>query len=159
MDQFAIFQVPIPVDFQGNGPRWIHVSLAFDPPVKRTRAEYIGTRMNYRLIRGCPVDQVFEHFRAHTGEDTEPPGIKPRYTCKLEPGPKRRDRNTIQTSSVKFTQDTAQYGNDYYLVVRCVGGWASHEAIWQRYAIVVELEHEAQIELYAQLQQRARVRV
>merc|ERR1712176_1571254 len=99
-------------------------------------------RMNYRLVRGCPVDQVFEHFRSHSGEDTEPPEIAGRYNCKLEPGPKRRDRNTIQTSSVKFTQDTTQYGSDYFLVVRCVGGWASDEEHRQRYAIVVELEHE-----------------
>lgn len=158
MDQFAIYQVPIPGDFQGNGARRIHVSLAFDPPVKRTRAEYIGTRMNYRLIRGCPSNQVFEHFRSHTGADTEPAEIAGRYNCKLEPGPKRRDRNTIQTSSVKFTQDTAQYGNEYFLVVRCVGGWASDQEVLQRYAIVVELEHEAQVELYARMQQRARVR-
>ena len=159
MDHFAIYQVPIPGDFQGNGPRRIHVSLAFDPPVKRTRAEYIGTKMNYRLIRGCPPDQVFEHFRSHTGADTEPPGIEGRFKCNLQPGPNRRDRNTIQTSSVKFTQDTAQYGNNYFLVVRCVGGWASDEEVQQRYAIVVELEHEAEVELYARLQQRARVQV
>lgn len=158
MDQFAVYQVPIPGDFQGNGPRWIHVSLAFDPPVKRTRAEYIGTKMNYRLIRGCPADQVFEHFRSHTGAETEPPGIEGRFKCNLQPGPNRRDRNTIQTSSVKFTQETTQYGADYFLVVRCVGGWASDEEVRQRYAIVVELEHEAQVELYARLQQRVRVR-
>lgn len=158
MDQFAVYQVPIPDEFQGNGPRWIHVSLAFDPPVKRTRAEYVGTRMNYRLIRGCPVDRIFEHFRSHTGEDSQAPKIEQRFVCKLEPGPKRRDRNTIQTSSVKFTRDTKEYGNDYFVVVRCVGGWAAGQEVRQRYAIVVELEHQAEVELYARLQQRARVR-
>ena len=159
MDQFALYQVPIPAEFQGNGPRWIHVSLAFDPPVRRTRAEYVGTRMNFRLIRGRNADDVFEHFRSHAGEDTEAPEMEGRYNCGLTPGPKRRDRNTLQTASKKFTQDTGQFGNDYYLVVRCVGGWASEQEVRQRYAIVVELEHEAQVELYARLQQRARVRV
>ncbi|MEM6485382.1 MAG: S8 family serine peptidase [Pseudomonadota bacterium] len=159
MDQFAVYQVPIPPDFQCNGPRWIHVSMAFDPPVKRSRAEYIGTRMNYRLIRGCALEQVFEHFRSHTGADTEPPEIGGRFRCKLQPGPKRRDRNTIQTSSVKFTQDTTGYGDDYFLVVRCVSGWASEQEVRQQYAIVVELEHEAQVELYARLQQRARIQL
>lgn len=159
MDQFAVYQVPIPAEFQGNGARWIHVSLAFDPPVRRTRAEYVGTRMNFRLIRGRNVDDVFEHFRSHTGEDTEAPDMANRYNCGLMPGPKRRDRNTLQTASKKFTQDTGQYGSDYYLVVRCVGGWASAQEVRQRYAIVVELEHEAQVELYARLRARARVRV
>ncbi|QEW23556.1 type VII secretion-associated serine protease mycosin (plasmid) [Marinibacterium anthonyi] len=159
MDQFAVYQVPIPAEFQGNGPRWIHVSLAFDPPVRRTRAEYVGTRMNFRLIRGCTADQVFEHFRSHTGEDTEAPEMAGRFNCGLNPGPQRRDRNTLQTASVKFTQDTAQYGTDYFLAVRCVGGWAADQEVRQRYAIVVELEHEAQVELYARVQQRVRIRV
>jgi len=159
MDQFAVYQVPIPAEFQGNGPRWIHVSLAFDPPVRRTRAEYVGTRMNFRLIRGCTADQVFEHFRSHTGEDTEAPEMAGRFNCGLSPGPQRRDRNTLQTASVKFTQDTAQYGADYFLVVRCVGGWAADQEVRQRYAIVVELEHETPIELYARVQQRVRIRV
>ena len=158
IDQFAVYQVPIPEDFQGNGRRWIHVSLAFDPPVKRARAEYIGTRMNYRLIRGCSADQVFSHFRSHAGENTEPSGIENRFKCNLKPGPNRRDRNTIQASSVSFMQDTTQYGNNYFLVVRCVGGWASDEEVRQRYAIVVELEHKPEIQLYARLQQRVRVR-
>ncbi len=159
MDQFAVFHVPIPSEFQGNGRRWIHVSLAFDPPVKRTRAEYTGTRMNYRLIRGCPVDEVFEHFRSHAGEDTVAPDMQNRFNCALKPGPQRRDRNTLQTSSVKFTQDSGLYGTDYYLVVRCVGGWAAEQQLSQDYAIVVELEHEAQVELYARIQQRARIRI
>ena len=159
IDQFAVYQVPIPAEFHGNGRRWIHVSLAFDPPIKRTRAEYTGTRMNYRLIRGCPVDEVFEHFRSHAGEDTVAPDMQNRFNCALKPGPNSRDRNTLQTSSVKFTQDTGQYGTDYYLVVRCVGGWAAEQELRQNYAIVVELEHEAQVQLYARVQQRARVRV
>lgn len=159
MDQFAVYQVPIPAEFQGNGARWIHVSLAFDPPVRRTRAEYIGTRMNFRLIRGRNADQVFDHFRSHTGEDTEAPDMANRYNCDLMPRPQRRDRNTLQTASKKFTQDTDQYGNDYFLVVRCVGGWASEQQVRQRYAIVVELEHEARVQLYARLQQRARIQV
>ncbi|MDA4845226.1 S8 family peptidase [Hoeflea poritis] len=158
IDQFAVYHVPIPAEFQGIGRRWIHVSLAFDPPVKRTRAEYVGTRMNYRLIRGCPVDDVFEHFRTHAGEDTSAPDIDSKYNCALKPGPMRRDRNTLQTSSVKFAQATSQYGADYYLVVRCVGGWAAEQELRQNYAVVVELEHEDQLQLYARIRQRARLR-
>ncbi|TQV68040.1 S8 family peptidase [Denitrobaculum tricleocarpae] len=159
MDQFAVYQVPIPAEFQGNGRRWVRVSLAFDPPVKRTRAEYTGTRMNYRLIRGCQIDEVFEHFRSHIGEATGAPDMQSRFNCALKPGPMRRDRNTLQTSSVKFTQDTVQYGTDYYLVVRCVGGWAAEQEVRQNYAIVVELEHEAQVQLYARIQERVRLRL
>ena len=157
MDQFAVYRVPIPQEFQGNGRRTIRVSLAYDPPVKRTRAEYTGVRMNFRLIRGCPVDVVFSHFRTHAGEESEAPDIQRRYNCHLKPGPNSRDKNTIQTAAVTFTQDTVRYGNEYHLVVRCIGGWASDQGGFQNFAVVVELEHQAGVQLFAQLRQRIRV--
>lgn len=157
VDQFVVYRVPIPAEFQGNGRRSIRVSLAFDPPVKRTRAEYTGTRMNFRLIRGCPVNEVFEHFRTHAGEEGEAPDIPSRYKCGLTPGPNSRDRNTIQSASVSYTRDTVNYGNEYYLVVRCVGGWALEQEAFQDFAVVVELEHQADVQLYAQLRPRIRV--
>ena len=157
IDQFAVYSVPIPREFQGNGCRTIRVSLAYDPPVKRTRAEYTGVRMNFRLIRGCPVDVVFAHFRTHAGEESEAPDIQRRCNCHLKPGPNSRDKNTIQTAAVTFTQDTVRYGNEYHLVVRCIGGWASDQGGFQNFAVVVELEHQAGVQLFAQLRQRIRV--
>ena len=157
MDRFAVYRVPIPREFQGNGRRTIRVSLAYDPPVKRTRAEYAGVRMNFRLIRGCPVHEVFEHFRTHAGEEGEAPDIPRRYNCDLKLGPNSRDKNTIQTAAVTYTRDTARYGNEYYLIVRCVGGWALDQEVFQNFAVVVELEHQAGVQLFAQMVQRIRL--
>lgn len=156
MDHFAVYRVPIPAEFQTGGKRTIRVSLAYDPPVKRTRAEYTGTRMNFRLIRGCPVDHVFEHFRSRVGEGTVPPEMKGKYDCDLVPKKNARDKNTIQSASISFTADTTQYGEEYHLVVRCVGGWAMDQEIRQNFALVVELEHQAQVQLYARLRPRLR---
>lgn len=156
MDHFAVYRVPIPAEFQTGGKRTIRVSLAYDPPVKRTRAEYTGTRMNFRLIRGCSVDDVFEHFRSRVGEGTVPPEMAVKYDCDLVPKKNARDKNTIQTASISFTADTTQYGEEYYLVVRCVGGWAIDQEIRQNFALVVELEHQAQVQLYARLRPRLR---
>ena len=154
MDHFAVYRVPIPREFQGNGRRTIRVSLAYDPPVKRTRAEYTGIRMNFRLIRGCAVDDVFAHFRTRVGEA---PDFPRRYNCDLKPGPNSRDKNTIQTAAVTYTRDTARYGNEYHLVVRCVGGWALDNEVFQNFSVVVELEHQAGVQLFAQLRQHIRV--
>ncbi|TNJ40692.1 S8 family serine peptidase, partial [Phaeobacter sp. B1627] len=156
MDHFAVYRVPIPAEFQTGGKRTIRVSLAYDPPVKRTRAEYTGTRMNFRLIRGCPVDHVFEHFRSRVGEGSVPPEMAGKYDCDLVPKKNARDKNTIQSASISFTADTTQYGEEYHLVVRCVGGWAMDQEIRQDFALVVELEHQAQVQLYARLRPRLR---
>lgn len=156
MDQFAVYQIPIPKEFQKKGRRTIRVSLSFDAPVKRTRAEYIGTKMNFRLVRGCPVNQVFEHFRTHAGEDTEHADIGQRFMCKLEPGTRSRDKNTLQSAAVTFLNETEEYGDEYYLIVRCVGGWASEQELYQKFAVVVELEHQEQVQIYARLQARVK---
>ena len=154
IDNFAIYRIPIPDEFKNGGRRTIRVSLAFDPPVRRTRAEYIGVKMNYRLIRGCPPERIFGHFRERPSAEAIPE-IANRYKCIMKPGSNKRDQLTLQTSEISFTRDTDTYGDDYYLVVRCQGGWASEQVINQRYAVVVELEHQQGISLYARL--RARV--
>lgn len=157
INHFAVYRVPIPREFQSKGRRAIRVSLAFDPPVRRTRAEYIGTKMNFRLLRGCPPREVFEHYRARGSNEGEPPGIASRYQCDMQPGPKSRDGLTLQTATKNFVQETAAYGDEYYLVVRCAGGWAAEQEISQRFAVVVELEHEPAVQLHARLRQRIRV--
>jgi len=148
--------VPVPTEFQSNGKRTIRVSLAFDPPVRRTRAEYIGTKMNFRLLRGCPSAEVFAHFRSRTAEEGDPPNIPGKFKCALEPGPNSRDNNTLQMASKTFVKNTTGYGDEYYLVVRCVGGWAEPQEVAQNFAVVIELEHQPAIQLYVRLRERIR---
>lgn len=156
VEKFAIYRVPIPVEFLSGGRRTIRVSLAYDPPVRRTRAEYLGTKMDFRLIRGCPSDHVLEHFRSHAGETGDHPEMLDKYICKLLPGPNHRAGNTLQTAQVSYTNDTLDYGNEYFLVVRCAGGWAEEE-IRQRFAVVVELEHQVGMQLTVRERERVRV--
>jgi hypothetical protein len=156
VDKFAIYRLPIPAEFQTGGKRTIRVSLAYDPPVRRTRAEYVGTKMDFRLIRGCPADEVSDHFRSYTGEDGDHIEMPKKNNCNLKPGPTHRAGNTLQTAEVSYTKETLDYGDEYFLVVRCAGGWAVGEAR-QRFAVVVELEHQAGVQLYARLRPRVRV--
>jgi subtilisin family serine protease len=156
IEKFVIYRVPIPVEFLSGGRRTVRVSLAYDPPVRRTRAEYLGTKMDFRLIRGCPSDHVLEHFRSHAGEIGDHPDMPNRYNCNLLPGPNHRAGNTLQTAQVSYTKETIDYGNEYFLVVRCAGGWAEEE-VRQRYAVVVELEHQVGMQLTVRERERVRV--
>lgn len=113
--------------------------------------------MNFRLLRGCEVEDVFEHFRARGPEEDDPPDIPNRFKCDLEPKPTRRDRNTLQSAAKTYLRDTAIYGDEYYLVVRCIGGWAEDQEIAQNFAVTVELEHQPGVQLHARLRQRLRV--
>jgi hypothetical protein len=156
-DHFAVYQLPIPELFQNGGRRTIRVPLAFDPPVRHTRADYAGVGMSFRLVRGCDPALIFDHFRARTQSEGRRPDLANRYNCDLEPGPRERERGTLQCASVTFSRGAEAYGDNYYVVVRCERGWASAFETRQRFALVVELTHQAEVQLYARLRTRVRL--
>ena len=159
VDHFAVYQVPIPEPFQTErGRRTIRVTLAYDPPVRHTRRDYAGNTMAFRLIRGCDPDLIFEHFRRRVVADEGPfPEMEARFNCKLEPTSTLREKSSLQTATATFKRDIAQYGDNYYLVVRCAGGWAAESHPRQAFAVVVEIAHEAEVQLYERLRQRVRL--
>ncbi len=157
IDHFAVYQIPIPEPFQSEvGERSIRVTLAFDPPVRHTRTDYAGVGMSFRLIRGCEPDLVFAHYRKRAKEEGKFPEIENRYDCSLSPGPQAREKGTIQCATATFKRSVEAYGDAYYLVVRCEGGWASFVG-HQRFAVVVEISHKAEVQLYEFIEQRIRV--
>lgn len=55
LDTFKIYAVPVPEMFRhAPGKKTVTVSLAFDPPVRRRRQDYLGVTMQTKLIRGTP---------------------------------------------------------------------------------------------------------
>lgn len=158
IDHFAVYQIPIPRPFQTErGRRTIKVSLAYDPPVRHSRIDYNGIAMSFRLMRGCQPDEIFEHFRRRSRDDGAVPEMEDRYNCKLQPNSTLREKSSLQSASVTFARDISGYGDVYYLVVRCAGGWAG-DAGRQAFAVTVEISHEAALPLYERLRQQVRVR-
>jgi hypothetical protein len=111
--------------------------------------------MSFRLIRGCASDLIFEHYRKRTKEEGPFPEIEGRYDCGMSPGPQTREKATVQTATATFKRDVQEYGHTYFLVVRCEGGWAPIDR--QRFAVVVEISHKAEIQLYERVRQRIRL--
>ncbi|NTI64159.1 S8 family peptidase [Agrobacterium rhizogenes] len=156
LDHFAVYRIPIPEVFQeGNTERTIRVTLAYDPPVRHTRNDYAGVGMSFRLVRGCEPNFIFEHYRKRAEVEGPFPEMENRFNCKLEPGPKVREKSSVQRASITFKRGIEQYGDSYYLVVRCESGWATH-VDRQPFAVVVELLQKAEVRLYERLRQRVR---
>lgn len=157
IDHFAIYRIPIPEPFKlGNTRRTIKVTLAYDPPIRHTRSDYTGTKMSFRLLRGCPENFIVEHFRKRTKKEGKAPELKGKFNCNLEPGPNTREKGTVQTATVTFQRDLEKYGDVFHLVVRCEQGWFGDVGN-QVFSVVVEMAQEAELRLYERL--RARVRV
>lgn len=56
IDTFAIYAVPITDEFIGaRGKKRIRVALAFDPPVRRRRMDYLGIVMNFQLYNSISL--------------------------------------------------------------------------------------------------------
>lgn len=151
-DRFAVFEVPIPEIFQSTaGVREIKVSLAFDPPVRRTRADYLGLHMGWRLLRGASEKQVFDKFRTWEEAEGDPPEFPKRNDCSTSPGPQLREKGTLQCASFTAQRTLAEYGDKYYIAVWCRRRWAPIAIKSQRFALAVQLRHSASIKLYQSL--------
>lgn len=154
-DRFHIYEVPIPDEFyEGRGDRRISVSLSFDPPVRHSRLDYLGTTMSFRLIRGKNVEDIAAAFRKPAQEDPRIERIGSPYDCPMAPKPTQREGGTLQKAIFTIKRVAENYGDTYYIVVRCQREWAQDEHYPQRYAIVVTIEHDEQVDLYARLQAR-----
>lgn len=157
VDRFAVYEVPIPDVFQvTKGKRQIKVALAFDPPVRHTRLDYAGITMGFRLIRGASQDEVFDAFRKWEKAEGQPYTLPNKLKCTITPGPQLRERGTLQCGSFKAQRNIEAYGDRYFLAVRCQSGWAADVVRNQRFAIAVEVRHEAALELYNRMRVRLR---
>lgn len=151
-DHFAVFELPVPKLFQTTkGVREIKIALAFDPPVRRTRADYLGLTMGWRLIRGRSQQDVFDKFRKWEKAEGDPPEFPPKYVCDTFPGPQLREKGTLQCGSFVAQRDMSMYGDTYYVAVWCRRRWASPSIKSQRFSLAAQLRHSAEIELYQSL--------
>jgi len=158
VNRFAVFEVPIPHLFQAEkGRRRIRVALAFDPIVRHTRLDYAGLSMSFDLYRGATAEEVFAACRKWEKAEGEPFRLMDARRCKLTPGPNLRGNGTLQRGTFTASRSLEAYGDNYYLAVRCEGGWASAITPNQRFAVAVELEHEAEIALYQRVRERVQL--
>ena len=175
IDSFHLYEVPVPEEFRrAAGKKRVVVSLAFDPPVRRRRAEYLGVEMSFALIRGKTVDEIVEAYRALTREEREavrrreitmPGALQAPFRCDLKPGPTVLAGSTLQRCEWTFQREQQDYGESWYLLVRADRNWAPPEVVNQDFGLAVCLEAEeprlytlVRQRLQARLQQRARVR-
>ncbi|MBE9570247.1 MAG: S8 family peptidase [Proteobacteria bacterium] len=141
-DRFHIYEIPLPDIFRHtNGKRSITVTLAFDPPTRHTRKDYLGFMMKDWLVRGKTLKEVERIFGKSKPDEETVQGISgTRFECNLEPGHRIRERGTLQKGIFPMIRNPDEgYGDTYYLVVQCSRNWSDEEK--QRYAVVVVLEH------------------
>ncbi|MFA5950457.1 MAG: S8 family peptidase [Hyphomicrobium sp.] len=149
LDQMALYAIPMPPAFcETKGPRSVRVSLAFDPPVRHTRLEYLGLRMSFQLIRYLNPDEIFEQYRKRE-DKTRPPEFEKSSLCPVDPSVRARETSTLQVAHMSLAKNFDARNEMFHLAVFTHRRWAGEDDVFrQGYAIAVELAHEGCKTLY-----------
>lgn len=173
-DTALIYPIPIPEAFaRGRSDRSISIALAYDPPVRRQRREYLAGRIKLDLFRNVDVDDLRDIMGRQDPDDRKAlPADRRRIQQQLRPPGTVTLGSTLQVrrwSAPAGNSLNPDDGDTYYVVLTHVReAWAgrlAEEYLTQRYAISVELwdRDRADIDLYTLVQEQvavpARVRV
>lgn len=158
-DDFHVYRIPITDEFkQTPGMHRVTVSLAFSPPVRHRRYDYLAYRMEYMLVRGATLEQVFE-MAGQDVSDPEAGGLRA-YEVPMRPTRTSRARGCNQASTFETSQrPRAQFHDDWYVVVRSLNRWMPRDSPADPYSLAVALEVERAEELYVELQAALEIEV
>ncbi|WP_376709115.1 S8 family peptidase [Pseudochrobactrum lubricantis] len=157
---FAIYEIPIPADFQiTKGRKEIRVSLAFDPPVRHTRASYLGVTMGWHLLRGSTHSEVLDRFRKWKKEEGKLPEFEQKYICPTDINSTLREYGTLQVGTYTGHRKIDQYGDKYYVAVWNSARWNNLKETSQKYALCVQMRHQNLNTLYQILTTPIKVKV
>ena len=159
LDHFRIYEVPIPAEFKkAKGHKNVTVALAYDPPVRRRRHDYLGVRMDFMLIRGKTPSEISEAYAKVASDEDPEKAFGSKFRVKIAPPQtKGPAKGTLQRGVFQFRSERQDYGDTFYLVIRAARRWAPSEITDQPFAVAVSLDGD-DAQLYARLQARARPR-
>jgi hypothetical protein len=169
VDTVVIHPVPVPEIFAAgrSATRTIQVALAFDPPVRRQRREYLAGSIQLDLYRAIELDDLVDIVSRQDPDDPQPPIKDRRRVSHLKPGVDSVRSSTLQLRTWEAKRLDVNDGETYFLAVtHRTQTWARNtDYERQRYALAVTIEDESRvdIDLFALVTQRielpARVRI
>ena len=159
LNDIAIYEIPVPTEFyRGTGRRIISITLAFDPPTRKTRKQYLGATMNFHLFRDVTVEEVKQKYAEMEIYDTDEESTLPKEIT-LIPGASLTKKGTIQKRMWVMDGTIRQdIDEPLKLVVICSDKWVNDEEYGQKYAIVATVEHRSIVDLYNIMEARVRAR-
>lgn len=156
---FHLYRFELPAKFlETRGTRCIRVSLAFDPPVRGTRLEYMSRSMTMQLFRGVTDEQIQNALANLEGDAATIP--LPERTKRLEP--QIYEWSTLQCATCRsrdsrsfVSMDDAEDARSvWHVLVGCKHRFPTPETEQaQRYALVLSVEHaDESVHVYQSLQ-------
>jgi Subtilase family len=151
-EDFHIYRIPMTEAFTDvKGPHQVTIGLAFSPPVRHRRFDYLAFEMDFQLVRAIDFDKLFDLAAA---DPAAPAGERlADYEPGLRPTRMARSKGANQMARwVSSQRPREQFHDDWYLVVKSFDKWMPKESEPQPYALAVSIEAEESVELFAQLE-------
>lgn len=163
VDTVQIHPLPVPEEFRtGSGrDRAIRIALAFDPPVRRQRREYLAGTMKFDLYRDIDPDELADILQRQDPDDPSDM-ISDRRRLNLQPGANTFTHSTLQVRTWvgrnSFVNDDETF---LIAVTHKAQTWARNEPSYreQSYALAATLEDRDLVmaDLHQILRQQLRV--
>jgi hypothetical protein len=163
LNKLHIYRVAVPEIFLTTpGKRGITAALAYDPPVRASRKEYLANTMWVEALHGLTTEEVESYRAKNTASDVDtlPSG----YQLELRPTKTDTQWSTLQVRKLKkqtkLKIPTGETEPVVHFVVGCQQRFPTGLDNKQGYGLVVLFWHESeQIKLYQELRVRDRVRM
>nr|WP_290221732.1 S8 family peptidase [Trichocoleus desertorum] len=163
LDKLHIYRVAIPKVFlEAKGKRGITVALAYDPPIRASRKEYLANTMWVEALHGLTTEEVEVYRAKNASSDVDT--LPSKYQLELRPTKTDAQWSTLQVrrlkKQTKLKMPTGETEPVVHFVVGCQQRFPTGFDYKQGYGLVVLFWHESeQIELYQELRIQDRVRV
>lgn len=150
------FELPLPESYlrSQRSLREVRITLAYTPPVRTTRLDYIATKISYKLVKGTSLTDIEQRFNHDTQQETESMeeyGRGRTVTAEI------RSKGTVQSSVWKFKQGNPKQ-KWFVVVTRQDKDWGSLSLCLDQepYALAVTVadQDNQQAQLYNQIQLR-----
>ncbi|RCV63862.1 Serine protease, subtilisin family [Methanophagales archaeon] len=162
LNDIDIYEIPVPNEFyKGTGRRTLAVTLAFDPPTRMRRKQYLGVTMEFHLFRGVDVETIEQKYakleEVAVEEEIVPPSLE-RNKIDLVPGVNLAKKGTVQKRMWIIDRAPKDTDESLKLVVICNDKWINDDTYRQRYAVVVIVEQRENVRLYNRVREMIRLR-
>ena len=157
-DTHLFYELPLPESYlrSNRATRQLRVTLAYCPPVKTTRMEYVATKISFRLVKGATLEEVQRHFNQTLKKDVDT--ISDSSTTNRQIGSAEREKCTVQSSIWQFKQLSPKH-KWFVVVTRQDKEWGvplCNEVEDYALAVTVSDRENQQVKLYTQIQARIR---
>ena len=158
MNQVQYFTINLPDEFvRIKGKRHISVSLVYDPPVRRTRANYSRVRMEFHLFKNKSLGEIRQKYNSidftesENGKNATLEELS-KFEIDLYPKTCLRQRSNHQKGTRILTTSTRLDNTQpFVLTVLSQQIWDCGDDFKQDFAVVMTMKHEQSIDLYSKI--------